>query len=46
MGDVDIRALLSCHKRQGKMGTVSMYNFGQNKGVVEVGKDGLVEAFR
>ncbi len=44
--DVDIRALLSCHKRQGKMGTVSMYNFGQNKGVVEVGKDGLVEAFR
>ena len=28
------------------MGTVSMYNFGQNKGVVEVGKDGLVEAFR
>ncbi len=46
VGDVDIRALLSCHKRQGKMGTVSMYNFGQNKGVVEVGKDGLVEAFR
>ncbi len=46
VGDVDIGALLSCHKRQGKMGTVSMYNFGQNKGVVEVGKDGLVEAFR
>ena len=23
-----------------------MYNFGQNKGVVEVGKDGVIEAFR
>ena len=23
-----------------------MYNFGQNKGVVEVGQDGLIDAFR
>ena len=23
-----------------------MYNFGQNKGVVEVGKDGVIDAFR
>ena len=23
-----------------------MYNFGQNKGVVEAGKDGLIKAFR
>ena len=23
-----------------------MYNFGQNKGVVEVGRDGIIEAFR
>jgi glucose-1-phosphate cytidylyltransferase len=23
-----------------------MYNFGQSKGVVEVGKDGIIEAFR
>ncbi len=23
-----------------------MYNFGQNKGVVEVGKNGLIDAFR
>jgi glucose-1-phosphate cytidylyltransferase len=23
-----------------------MYNFGQNKGVVEVGNDGVIEAFR
>ena len=25
---------------------MSMYNFGQNKGVVEVGKDGVIDAFR
>jgi glucose-1-phosphate cytidylyltransferase len=46
VGDIDIRALLDFHKRHGKTGTMSMYNFGQNKGVVEVGKNGVIEAFR
>ena len=46
VGDIDIRALLSFHKSHGKIGTMSMYNFGQNKGVVEVGKDGMIDAFR
>lgn len=46
VGNVDINALLKFHKAHGKIGTMSMYNFGQNKGVVEVGHDGVIEAFR
>ncbi|MCI6996808.1 MAG: glucose-1-phosphate cytidylyltransferase [Eubacterium sp.] len=46
VGDVDINALLQYHKQHGKIGTMSMYNFGQSKGVVDVGKDGLIDAFR
>ena len=46
VGDINITELLEYHKKHGKIGTMSMYNFGQNKGVVEVGKDGLIEAFR
>lgn len=46
VGDVNINELLEYHKKQGKIGTVSVYNFGQNKGVLEIGKDGMVDAFR
>lgn len=46
VGDIDIPKLLECHKKAGKIGTLSVYNFGQNKGVLEVAKDGQVEAFR
>ncbi len=46
VGDVDILKLLEFHKQHGKIGTMSMYNFGQNKGVVEVGADGTIAAFR
>lgn len=46
VGDVDIEKLLSFHKAHGKIGTMSMYNFGQSKGVVEVGADGVIDAFR
>lgn len=45
VGNVDIRALLDYHKSHGKTGTVSVYNFGQNKGVLEI-EDGKVTAFR
>lgn len=45
VGDVDMKKLLSFHKSHKKIGTVSVYNFGQNKGVLEI-KDGKVEAFR
>ena len=45
VGDIDINALLAYHKQNGRIGTVSVYNFGQNKGVLEV-QDGEVKAFR
>lgn len=46
VADVNIAELLTFHKAHGKIGTMSMYNFGQNKGVVEVGKNGIIDAFR
>ena len=46
VGNVNIQELLEYHKRQGRIGTVSVYNFGQNKGVLEIGADGMVDAFR
>lgn len=46
VGDVDIKELLNYHKSHGKIGTVSVYNFGQNKGVLEIGENGMVNDFR
>ena len=46
VGDVDIPTLLEFHKKHGKIGTVSVYNFGQNKGVLDISADGTVNAFR
>lgn len=46
VGDVNIDSLLDFHKKSGKIGTVSVYNFGQNKGVVDMEADGTVNAFR
>ena len=46
VGDINVQELLKYHKSHGKIGTVSVYNFGQNKGVLELGNDGMVKAFR
>lgn len=46
VGNIDIQELLRFHISHKRIGTMSMYNFGQNKGVVEVGKNGVIEAFR
>lgn len=46
IGDVNIKKLLEYHKVHGKIGTVSVYNFGQNKGVLEIDNNGSVAAFR
>lgn len=45
VGDINISELLKFHRSHGKIGTVSVYNFGQNKGVLEI-KGNQVEAFR
>lgn len=46
VGDINITDLLRFHRSHRKTGTVSTYNFKQNKGVVQIGKNGMVEAFR
>lgn len=46
VGDINVRQVLDFHRQHGKIGTMSMYNFGQNKGVVEVGANGIIHAFR
>lgn len=46
VGDVNIKELVEYHEKNGKIGTISVYNFGQNKGVLDIDKDGMVNAFR
>lgn len=46
VADVNVKELLEFHKNRGKLGTVSVYNFGQNKGVLDIKPDGTVGAFR
>lgn len=46
VGDIDIAKLVEFHKAHGKIGTVSVYNFGQDKGVLDIEDDGTVRAFR
>lgn len=46
VGDVNFLELVRYHKSHGKIGTISVYNFGQNKGVLDIAKDGKVNAFR
>lgn len=45
VSDIDINELIKFHKEQGKTGTMSLYNFGQSKGVVEL-SGGSIKAFR
>ena len=46
VGDINVSKLLAFHKSHGETGTISVYNFGQNKGVLDIDKDGRVKAFR
>lgn len=46
VSNVNIPKLLEFHSRHSKYATLSMYNFGQTKGVLERGKDGSITAFR
>ena len=46
VGDINVKELVEYHKSHNKIGTVSVYNFSQNKGVLELSSDGKVEAFR
>ena len=46
VGDINIDNLVNEHKRMGKVATISVYNFGQNKGVVKLSSDSSVAEFR
>ena len=46
VADVNIPKVLDYHNSHGKIGTLCMYSFTQSKGVVEVGRDGIIDAFR
>lgn len=46
VGNINLGELLEFHKKNNKIGTISVYNFGQNKGVLDVKKDGTINAFR
>ena len=46
VGNINLHELLECHKKSGKIGTLSCYNFGQSKGVIDINSDGSVNAFR
>ena len=46
VGNINISELLQYHKAHGKIGTVSAYNFRQNKGVLDISGNGTVNAFR
>lgn len=46
VGDIDLAKLYESHKKSGKLATLSVYNFGQSKGVVEIDKNGSVSEFR
>lgn len=46
VGNVNINDLLTYHKSHGRLATISVYNFSQNKGVLEIGTSGMVETFR
>lgn len=46
VGDVNIGALVEYHRSHGKIGTMSVYNFGQSKGVLDMDGSGEVTAYR
>lgn len=46
VGDINLAELIDKHKKSGKIGTLSVYNFGQSKGVIDLNNDGSVNAFR
>lgn len=46
VSNIDVEALLSFHRRHGKIGTISVFNVGQKYGVVDVDENGSVREFR
>ena len=41
--DINICELLKYHKSHGRIGTLSVYNFGQSKGVIDINENGEIQ---
>ena len=46
VGDIDINALIKCHRESGKIATLTAVNVSQRFGVLGMGKDGIIHSFR
>jgi len=46
VGDIDINEVVEYHNSTKKIGTTTVYNFGQSKGVLDIDKEGNVNVFR
>lgn len=46
VSDIRVDELVAFHKNHGKIGTVSVYNFGQSKGVLDIDSSGKIVDFR
>lgn len=46
VSDININDILRFHNSHNHIATMSVYNYGQTKGIVEMSKDGTVKAFR
>lgn len=46
IGDLDINHIVEEHKKNGTVGTISTYNFSQNKGILEIDKDNNIKDLR
>ncbi len=46
VGDMNIKEILECHKKSGKIGTISLFNYYQNKGIVEIDENNNITDFR
>lgn len=46
LSDIDMHRVIELHRKSDKVGTISVYNYGQSKGVVELDSCGNVVDFR
>ena len=46
VSDLNIKELVDFHKKHKKTGTISVYNFGQSKGVIDIDANGKLKEFR
>ena len=44
--NVDLNGLVEFHKSHGKLATITTVNIGQQKGVLDIGSDNVIHAFR